>query len=455
VVGSFDMNEKHYVNRHYDNLNGIELLTGPISHTIIHNEKYNKKIHLFGDIHVAADKFSCNNNATSTNAIYFPDYLEYYLGIEKNKIIDLYIELPYMHDKKVPIMIHGMLDNTRLHFKECFESLLEKTECQNKYPNVRFHAMDIRKYISTDSSKEPDISSFNKFWTMIHYHSESLLKDHSISFNLSNIKLRVSRARDNVEHIIDNLSSHDKYENNEILDNIYDSFYHSFDNVLDDISNTLNTINILLSIIEADTEFEKIEQKLREHKIHAEELRLEMIKIQSADENIKFIKKMMRTYIGDVNGIYTDMEDRFWKLINGSVKMRSNVSEFVRNNYKPNFTQSTKLYGGKNIKIDKRIDNYSLWIIENIMLDYGAAIMDIYLIGRIFKQFKRKSPGDIFAESADNIIIICGDFHIDNYINFFNKINSSIIYRTNIKCDDDDPPIKPEDRCIPMHNMKF
>jgi hypothetical protein len=120
------------------------------------NEKYNKKIILFGDVHIAAEKFECAGT-TDDNTIYLADYIKYYLDTERVKPIDIFVELYFLHKKSnvdSPIMNtlygshSGVLPNFYKRFQSCFEILTQKDNCYKEYPNARFHALDLRLHFA-------------------------------------------------------------------------------------------------------------------------------------------------------------------------------------------------------------------------------------------------------------------------------------------------------------------
>ena len=128
-------------------LTNTKYIAGPMSLTIMFNKDLNKKIYLFGDVHVYTSFFDCGVD-DEKNTIYLSDYLNKYLSEEKNKTIDLFIELPYQLNKNkiIPSMKYGILENIKHIVDPCFKLLSDKSECKKIYPNVRFHAMDIRYY---------------------------------------------------------------------------------------------------------------------------------------------------------------------------------------------------------------------------------------------------------------------------------------------------------------------
>lgn len=438
------VDEKQYVARNYDNLDGIELLTGPIFHTIIHNTKYNKKIHLFGDKHVYTNRFSCNGKDTSANSIYFPDYLEYYFtkGINKDinkgnnngKIIDLFIELSYSYDKKISFLQSGIIDNVFLRFKSCFESLMDKSLCKNKYPNIRFHAMDIRDYISDDFSKEQEISLFNYF-------------SQRINNMLGDVKKIHSGVSAKIDTLIQDFLSYDEFMLSDKLNEIAEEYYSSDDYSL----NTIRDLSLLITN-NANNNYDQLKKQMN------------TIMNDIIEENDAYVEMdeftilMIERYIGDENGIYTDMDNRFWYLCSLSTKLNNNMNEVVGNNFEPNInvhyinyrlSDDDEIF--KDMFKSNKITLRSLSIISRIIWGYDLALMDVYMLGRIFKQFKHKSQDDIFSESADNIIIIAGNKHIKSYIDFFTKIGSEVIYQSQPLVE----PIKNRDRCVPMVKLEF
>src|SRR5437763_1762246 len=87
--GFFSFNEKSYKNDHtktstFINKN-IKYIAGPISLYVVYDLQENKKIYLFGDVHIATNKgFDCGSNDELTT-IYLPEYLKYIF--ENNKDI--------------------------------------------------------------------------------------------------------------------------------------------------------------------------------------------------------------------------------------------------------------------------------------------------------------------------------------------------------------------------------
>jgi hypothetical protein len=92
----------------------------------------------------------------------------------------------------------------------------------------------------------------------------------------------------------------------------------------------------------------------------------------------------------------------------------------------------TFLFGEYNYPDDPYYKDYTVIradIIKyfNLIIFIESIVMDYYLIGRMFRSF-----------ISDNVIIIAGNAHIDNYVNLLKKLNYTSIfeYHNNNKCID-------------------
>lgn len=103
-----------------------------------YSKHYNKHIYIFGEYH--GRKSKCINKKGETTVQFIIDNINY----NKNKLIDFYLELPYIDKSKLKIerkdLSPGNLKDFFKHYKNCFEVV--KTNCKQK--NVRFHYTDIR-----------------------------------------------------------------------------------------------------------------------------------------------------------------------------------------------------------------------------------------------------------------------------------------------------------------------
>ena len=413
--GLFDINEKTFVANNKDiilDTARLKYIVGPISLTIIFNSKYNKKIYLFGDKHVAAsDNIDCASDITNDNAIYLPDYLKYYFDKTKNIPIDLFIELPYQQDKFVPSMQKGMINNTRIQFEPCFKFLTDKYECNKLYPNIRYHSMDIRKYLPHDNK----LTNNEKFITDI-----TLILNYIESIN------RLQTDEDSYDDLIDkaqatttgvfNDIANDPYITNE-YNELLATYYEGDPIVL---------INNVWNFIKNNTSFNNT-SLLNELDFlsHLLSMYLNDVVIPPS------IMDIIRKYFGDENGIYSDIDKKFWNGIKSSPKLSKNLNTIVEENFDTNIYLKYKTFPNdfmKEIMSSGIISPLNgAYLHSFIAFMYFNTVMDVYLLGRMFKNFTRIDSKDISAETAENIYVIAGDYHIVRYINFLKKLNSSVI----------------------------
>ena len=113
-------------------------VSGPISYSRI--EYQDKIIHNFGDVHVKSTK--CKDSLITLRDIIDTTVKEY-----KDDIIDIFIE---SGGSTAPVdLVKGdsHLSDLIFYFDECYETRTVK--CNSKYPNVRFHTIDLREIMST------------------------------------------------------------------------------------------------------------------------------------------------------------------------------------------------------------------------------------------------------------------------------------------------------------------
>jgi len=123
-------------------LNDMEYLTGPLTFAILKSE--NCTCITVGDAHVSSNiGFNTNNK---DKEIYLPEYLDMLFRKYPDKQFDLLIELQYTKYKMADDVEYqnGIINNVYKSFKVCFIDLQDKVACSKKWPNVRFHAIDIR-----------------------------------------------------------------------------------------------------------------------------------------------------------------------------------------------------------------------------------------------------------------------------------------------------------------------
>jgi hypothetical protein len=444
LAGNFDMDEEEYGQTSQVFLKygqpfpkNPKYIAGPVSLIIVNDIQLNKYIYMFGDTHLSAKSFVCGPD-DDTETIYFPDYLNNVLStLDKDKYVDLFIELPYQADKTldIPIMESGMINNIRHIVDPCFKLLIDKTECKKMYPNVRFHAMDIRYF---NENVDPDERDDIKIFLAWKFSVTNLPKRDKIFQSekpgLTNVMLDIIKIID-----IDKISS-----NYPVLIDIFNMFDSSNRNTFGD------SINLFIigvnSFIERNTTYSIDTQLIADKILELRTLKKQLEKqlgsdfmrnIQVAPEFITFIKK----YIGNEQGIYADINHREWNLINTSNKIKKNIKDsydLIRYKYPLDvltYNEDTK----NNQKIINIIiidiletqtynilrDDVIMDIFRAFLRAYGAILMDVYLLGRIFKKFNTEIDKS-YPAITKNIIIIAGNNHIMHYKTFFENIGSHI-----------------------------
>ena len=165
-------------------------------------------------------------------------------------------------------------------------------------------------------------------------------------------------------------------------------------------------------------------------------------------------------YIGDENDIYPNVDKCFFDLVKSSKKLMKNVNDFVLKHFEPNIYQKYKdVFKHRNVIKDivltKKISyNHASDLDLFYATIYGFALVDIYLLGRLFKKFIPRDTG-IHSTSTNNIIIIAGQLHINEYVDFLTKIGSKIIHEPTKIPNISMIAKNPSKRCVPFHDITF
>ena len=155
------------------------LVSGPVSYSILsYKDEYNDLIvHNFGDRHVRHTQ--CEDGSKKLHEA-MDDTFEYYRTHHPDEVIDVFFEYG-AHFKKVNKedesklrFIHELMN----HYIDCYQpptdnrkSLFERTpSCNTKYPNVRFHLIDLRRIMRLN---EQNANFFDKF-IMNQFKNKSL-----------------------------------------------------------------------------------------------------------------------------------------------------------------------------------------------------------------------------------------------------------------------------------------
>jgi hypothetical protein len=395
-----------------------------------------KIIYFIGDLHTYAETFKCGPN-DNTGTLYFPDYLHNVIS-NTNKVIDIFEESHYNYEKLgvslTEKLSSGLIYNIERITFPCFYYIKQKTDCQNIYPNVRFHSIDIRhyydkNYAETIKSEEmyEELRGANKtdFDTLLFFH-DYLKSDYWNTISDKYIIKLFEKANltDNDAIILKNriMSSAKMFDDN--------NYYEFFNNLMKIIQRFIQNHpnnpdneglkNIISNIddvrYQASSEIHKFNEKINE-----------------------ILSKLLNNYICNENGLYDyyTTKNNLFSLITTSDKIMKNMQnnfDLIKNNYdllimtnpKQNYLNNlikhNRNYSGNyNIKNLKEDDNF----LSYIML-YTASIMDIYALSRMLRTYEIPFHGNNF--DSKNIIIIAGRDHILGYINFFKNIGGQKIF---------------------------
>lgn len=98
---------------------------------------------LFGDLHKVTKKGFGNDNGDS---LYLPLYLDALFKKYPNKRFDLLTESDYLKDenRQTSAYSNSVIENVEKQFASCYKNIYNKTPCNEEYPNLNVHLIDIR-----------------------------------------------------------------------------------------------------------------------------------------------------------------------------------------------------------------------------------------------------------------------------------------------------------------------
>jgi hypothetical protein len=166
------------------------------------------------------------------------------------------------------------------------------------------------------------------------------------------------------------------------------------------------------------------------------------------DENYQKANKSLFQYILDAE---TEVKikkllenaDVFWQDLLADEKLKRNydacnieiqnhIKEFiyqeVQNIDIKTKTDVSKLFEIKDSNESHDVINY-VYSLVKYMLEINALIMDFYLLVRMLKKFDITKESYIMTPNTKNVIIIAGDFHIQRYATFLEKLKYQLIFK--------------------------
>jgi hypothetical protein len=435
---------------------------------------------LMGRVWEYASSYIWDPDEDKNHTIYYPEYMLRLLKNNKDKQFDIFIELPYHHTKHGSRMVPGMIENINKLFDFCFRYLYNKEECIKNFPNARFHAMDIRKYSESLYSDGKD--NIKLLTSLIELLKNIPKDDYELLTLISNIYESILYIQKYMTKKINNkiiyelkynlrmLSEHGtKPERTWLGDGppiTRKEHYEKIYNGLIDGYNSIEQAYIHIKSIRGREKITKIDinKFINSYKLYYDNivptfgyLDHDMIKYLNHyywelnnlyDMQIKIDPlyiEFIKDYISNEHYIYNDIYERMWTFIESSDKLKRNFSA-LREQLSEQYEQYIIDYYSKYTENLLTTDLNEL--VSNIVKDniihigeesekgikdfiqflwgYEVMIMDIYVLGRLFKPY------------VENSIIIAGNAHIENYLDILQHIGCEIIFNKQSYLEDPD-----------------
>jgi len=350
---------------------------GPYTLTLQWSAEYKKLIYIFGETH---DKI--NDCPEEDQIIQIDDYIE---QLYKNGDIfcDFYIESGEVFKKKWPYVSRSdpelNLNRTRNKFKDCFDDI-NSLDCRKG----RVHYFDIRNMYNFN------YISISYFCLEYYYFSETT----------------------NKKVYLDNLTV--LFNDDKVLQ------------MFIDIS-TMNSPEEFIEYLKKDFQANYLfEKELRRSTIAiGEEIKIFFDKlIEDSKEIIKSIK-----FMESVKELFEKLNNDF--VISGKYDFGSLIKYYEGRKDDEEYEEYEDNYHPLNVSYNRI--RYLLDIILDLLLYLNCYLIDVYLLGRVFKIFdidtidEKKQRITDEPEEPRNIIIYAGNLHSNVYRNFLQKVGFEVI----------------------------
>ncbi len=371
---------------YYDNFNEI---FGPVTMYVLRHVTMDKVLILLGDVHIHSSHIDMNNK------IYLPDFLSKLFLKYSDTQFDFFTEIGYTKFKKPVVNGSSLIPNVAHKFQMCYSDLLNRSQCSDKYKNVRFHAVDIRNNYFGDI--ECDETNYMCEFLKMSYYLSSYFVYYDESFNI-------------------------KYYGKKDLENILDfaSTFHDY------INGTYSDIDFDRFRQEIFTSY-KID-RLSDNQQHADILNKLNIYISNCTSTIdtkKYIKEILDYDIPDLQ-IIVD-------------KIRNAVDRtYILSNDKITYYYQTIFDAMQ--KINDKLSLYDLALTK-----LSSVLMDVYNLFRITKC-------DHYDKRCKNLLVLVGDLHNHRYLDFLTNLGDYKLvdkyFAPNLNVEDYNPITNINDICI-------
>ena len=403
----------------------LQYISGPVSWYFFNLN--GRMFHFFGDVHFSFEG-SCedlgvkckktlndyNNQCSECFDISFLLEVMFLNMLGSKKLIDFFLEVPYLKAGEKSIWVDPK-DNVSLiysNFRKCFER--SKSKCP--YENTRFHYADVRQTNPKIGANTEPITLHGTFTNrqlrenlvasilniIIHSPSDvNLFKEKSEWLNLY-FKRFFSTNKNEKPLALKYLESHFENNFNQNIDQIFESFLTNDEKLKYPKETTMleKAIESIKSISKTSKGRYTIE--VHPNKIQLDELRNDM----SAQPGMypknlvmliqNFVMKKAEKIISEIDHLW---KEQFYKNL---------IVEIYKN------PESKEI-------ADKFYSSYfdSVNIMTELLANLDALILDTYMLARMFRTYSSSKKPTPFA---DMTITYTGDFHTQNYREFFENV---------------------------------
>jgi hypothetical protein len=362
----------------FHDMETFEYLTGIVDLNMLKSTQINASIIALGDHHVCT--FTGYATDLASEQMYIIDYLDLLFRKYPDKQFDILLENDYnkeiVNEDKDFYSTAGFLQNMTKKFYGCFHDSNKENRklCSEKYPNVRFHSVDIRKWTVSTDKNDALVNLFKSY---------------------QNVHMIMFLDSDNGDLSYDpNLNNYDEYKFNipRIINaKIYKEYVGRFNKYYKFLKNILNpdvnvTVDNIINIADGNYKFRRYRQEA-----------ISMIPDENkSDENTWSYYVQVRDYIHK----YLHIELQSFEL--------SNIIDFL-NKISDHYVETIS----KNLF--ETLLQYSR-ILNNLCLISGSIIMDYYTLLRYYKILHYKNINDA---AGKNIILMAGRNHTQIFVNYF------------------------------------
>jgi hypothetical protein len=373
-------------------INDIDIISGPISIRLMTNG--NKYFLLFGDQHIASNNLTCDYIGKNNDEItYLPIYLHKLFNNNITTVFDIFTEFEYKKDRKgIENYGPGLLNNVHKQFKICYRDLCDKYECSKLYPNVRFHVGDIRHYYDNDNLS--NIFLLEEFISSLYIKYKTLIKTIFYDIKLNLLKYIVGNSKDLLKVNFYNIL----INNINMLEKSF-SDTTSFDELYKNLINILDTIDY---------------NKEQESFYNDYKLTAIGAFVDGKSKKTEYeVSNNMKDFIQN----FDFTPENIFKIISASKKIEKQLFNINDNEIKIAINKFT-LDKLKNNMAEHAQNDYQL-LKKNIANNNNYVTIYDY----ICKNTVTASNIINTINTPKNIIIIAGEGHIENYVDFLRQEN--------------------------------